>query len=116
MRGEAQKTTGTFPDPNPAPRAPRRATNRSPQPPLPAGRVQFAPELTQPTLKEAMAGVEQQLPGALRLNAMYIRRRGSNLLRGVNVNAPRADLTRPDPRSGTVTEIRSTASSAVDLI
>ncbi len=83
---------------------------------LPAGRVQFAPELTQPTLKEAMAGVEQQLPGALRLNAMYIRRRGSSLLRGVNVNAPRADLTRPDPQSGTVTEIRSTASSAVDLI
>jgi len=83
---------------------------------LPAGRVQFAPELTQPTLKEAMAGVEQQLPGELRLNAMYIRRRGSNLLRGVNVNAPASNGLRPDPLSGAVTEIQSAASSALDLI
>ena len=31
---------------------------------------------------------------------MYIRRRGSNLLRGVNVNAPLANGVRPDPAAG----------------
>ena len=55
----------------------------------------------QPQLLEAIAGVEQTLPGEVRLNAMYIRRRGSNLLRGVNVNAPLANGLRPDPLSGT---------------
>src|SRR5262249_2674547 len=83
---------------------------------LPAGRVQFARDLTQPTLKEIMGGVEQSLPGEIRLNAMYIRRRGSHLLRGVNVNAPNADGLRPDPLAGTVTEIQSTARSSADLI
>src|SRR5438105_388188 len=82
---------------------------------LPAGRVQFAPGLTQPTLKEAMGGVEQQLPGDIRLNAMFVHRRGSSLLRGVNVNAPAANLARPDPSSGAVTEIQSTARPAIDL-
>ena len=83
---------------------------------LPAGRVQFAPDLQQPTLKEMMAGVEQTLPGDIRLNAMYIRRRGSNLLRGVNVNAPTPGGVRPDPLSGAVTEIQSSARSASDMI
>ena len=44
---------------------------------------------------------------------MYIRRRGSNLLRGVNVNAPLANGVRPDPSAGTVTEIQSVAALAV---
>src|SRR5262249_39518350 len=83
---------------------------------LPAGRVQFARELTQPTLKETMAGVEQSLPGDVRLNTMYIRRRGSSLLRGVNVNAPGADGARPDPLSGPVTEVQSTARSSLDML
>ena len=83
---------------------------------LPAGRVQFAPDLAQPTLKETMVGVEQTLPGEVRVGAMFIHRRGSNLLRGVNVNAPGADGLRPDPLSGAVTEIQSTARSAVDAV
>jgi len=83
---------------------------------LPAGRVQFAADLAQPTIVEAMAGVERALPGDVRVGTMYIRRRGSNLLRGVNVNAPGLDGLRPDPLSGTVTEIRSTARSAIDLL
>src|SRR6185295_15170692 len=83
---------------------------------LPAGRVQFAPDLRQPTLKEMMAGVEQTLPGDIRLTTMYIRRRGSNLLRGVNVNAPLPGGVRPDPLSGAVTEIQSSARSSSDMI
>ena len=80
---------------------------------LPNGRVQLAPDLDQPQLFETTAGIEQQLPGAARLNVMYIHRRGSNQLRGVNSNAPIASI-RPDPSAGTITEIRSTAASTFD--
>ncbi len=67
---------------------------------LPAGRVQFASNLVQPTLTEAIAAVEQTLPGDVRVNTMFIRRRGTNQLRGVNVNAPLANGLRPDPLVG----------------
>jgi hypothetical protein len=83
---------------------------------LPAGRVQFAPALEQPRLVEAIAAVEQTLPGDVRVNTMFIRRRGSNQLRGVNINAPLANGQRPDPLSGTVTEIQSIARTQVDAI
>ena len=83
---------------------------------LPAGRVQFAPNLVQPRLTEAIAAIEQTLPGEVRLNTMYIRRRGSNQLRGVNINAPLASGLRPDPASGTVTEMQSIASTQFDAI
>jgi hypothetical protein len=83
---------------------------------LPAGRVQFAADLDQPQLVEAVAGVEQSLPGEVRVNAMYMRRRGSNLLRGVNVNAPLASGVRPNPASGTVTEIQSIGRSQLDAL
>jgi hypothetical protein len=83
---------------------------------LPAGRVQFASNLAQPRLTEAIAAVEQTLPGEVRLNTMFIRRRGSNQLRGVNINAPLANGLRPDPASGTVTEIQSVASTQFDAI
>ena len=83
---------------------------------LPAGRVQFASTLAQPRLTEAIAAVEQTLPGEIRLNTMVIRRRGANQLRGVNVNAPLANGARPDPFSGTVTEIQSIASTQFDAI
>ena len=81
---------------------------------LPPGRVQLSPDLTQPQLREAIVGVEQQLPGEIRLQSMYIHRRGSQMLRGVNVNAPLADGRRPDPLSGPITAITSIASSRFD--
>src|SRR5581483_5275478 len=71
---------------------------------LPAGRVQFAPDLTQPELRELMAGVEQQLPHDVRLNTMLIHRTGAHLLRGVDIN----------PHGAPVTDIRSDASSQFD--
>jgi hypothetical protein len=83
---------------------------------LPAGRVQFAPNLQQPRLAEVIAAVEQTLPGEVRINAMYVRRRGANQMRGVNINAPFANGLRPDPASGAVTEIESIARSEVDAI
>jgi carboxypeptidase family protein len=83
---------------------------------LPAGRVQIAANITQPELREAMAGVEQAVRADMRVQAMYIHRSGANLLRGVNVNAPLANGQRPDPLSGPVTEIESTASSVADSL
>jgi len=81
---------------------------------LPPGRVQVSADLTQPQLREAIAAVEQQLPRDIRLQAMYIRRQGSHLLRGVNVNAPAATGQRHDPSSGPITEVESIASSRFD--
>jgi hypothetical protein len=83
---------------------------------LPAGRVQFASNLAQPRLTEAIAAVEQALPGDVRVNTMYIARRGTNQLRGVNINAPLANGLRPDPASGTITEIQSVAATEFDAI
>jgi hypothetical protein len=83
---------------------------------LPAGRVRFAPGLAQPRLAETIAAIEQTLPGEVRVNTMYVRRRGSSLLRGVNVNAPLANGVRPDPASGPVTEIQSVARSQFDAL
>lgn len=83
---------------------------------LPNGRVELADALVQPVLREATIGVEQQLPGSIRLNAMLIRRRGDYALRGVNVNAPDPSGRRPDPSAGTITSIQSTASSAFDAL
>ena len=45
-----------------------------------------------------------------------IHRTGVNLLRGVNVNAPRADGVRPDPASGVVTLVESIAGSTFDSL
>jgi hypothetical protein len=83
---------------------------------LPPGRVQFARDLAQPQLAEAMAAVEQTLRGEVRVNTMYVRRRGRNQLRGVNINAPLSNGVRPDPSAGTITEIRSIATSEIDAL
>jgi len=80
---------------------------------LPNGRVQLARGLDQPRLNELNIGVEQAF-GAIRVNGMLIRRRGSSALRGVNLNVPGPGGVRPDPTAGTITEIQSTASSSFD--
>src|SRR3954470_13883220 len=83
---------------------------------LPAGRVQFASTLAQPRLTEGIAAIEQTLPGGARVNGMYIRRRGADQLRGVNVNAPIAVGGWPDPTAGPITEIQSVARAQFDGI
>jgi hypothetical protein len=81
---------------------------------LPSGRMQLAADLAQPMLTEAVGGVEQMLPKDFRVNTMYIRRRGTHALRGINVNAPLAGGTRPDVSAGPITEIGSVAESSFD--
>jgi hypothetical protein len=83
---------------------------------LPNGRVELASNLTQPVLREMNVAVEQQIQPTVRVNTMLIHRRGSDALRGVNINAPLLDGTRPDPTAGTITQIQSTASSSFDAL
>jgi len=83
---------------------------------LPNGRVELGPDLAQPALLETTIGVERELPGAARLNTMYIRRRGWSQLRGVNVNAPGSNGLRPDPTAGTVTDVQSSAHASFDAL
>lgn len=78
------------------------------------GRIQFAGGLDQPTLREANVAVEHSV-GAVRLNTMLLHRRGVHELRGIDINAP-AGGVRPDPSTGPVTEVRSSARSGVDAI
>ena len=82
---------------------------------LPPGRVQFASRLDQPALGQAVVGIEQALAANVRVNTMLIHRTGSHLLRGVNINAP-VNGVRPVAAEGTVTEIRSIASSRLDAL
>ena len=78
------------------------------------GRIQLADRLDQPTLRETNLAVEQTL-GSVRLNTMFIHRRGVHQLRGIDINAP-IDGRRPDPLAGPVTEVRSIARSSFDAM
>lgn len=82
---------------------------------LPRGRV-VQDRLELPQIRQASIGVERALPLNLRMNVSYAYREGINLLRGVNVNAPGPDGTRPDPGSGNVTEIQSIGHSRGHVI
>jgi hypothetical protein len=65
-------------------------------------------------LEETNLAIERQLPGSVRASAMFVRRRGSHELRGVNLNAPLASGSRPDPSAGPITEVQSIAESSFD--
>jgi hypothetical protein len=83
---------------------------------LPPSRIQVADDLTQPTIQQASIGFDRQLTPIIGLRADYMWTRGTNTLRSVNVNAPLADGTRPDPSAGNVSEIRSDGRRATDRI
>lgn len=76
----------------------------------PANHYLFGPDMVLPQSMTINAGVDQQLVGGLRLNATYTYRRGSNLLRGRNLNVPVAGV-RPDPALANVVEVETDAGS-----
>ena len=82
----------------------------------PRGRVQLASSLAQPRLAEANVAVERQLAGGVRLVGMLVRRRGSRQLRGIDLNAPGADGTRPNPATGPITDVASIAETSFDAL
>jgi hypothetical protein len=82
---------------------------------LPPGRAQLATDLEQPRVVQASIGVEQQLASDLRLSATWTASRSRRALRGLNVNGP-IDGQRPDPDSGPIIEIESSARSEADTL
>ena len=77
---------------------------------LPASRIQVEPNLRMPYVAQGSIGIEQTMPGNLRLMSQYAYRRGIHQLRGRNLNAP-LNGARPDPLAGNVTQIESSANS-----
>jgi hypothetical protein len=78
---------------------------------LPATRYTVAPDLSMPYVAQASLGLEHDLLKRFRLMTEYRYQRGVHLLRGRNVNAPFAGLTRPDPTAGNVIQVESSANS-----
>ena len=83
---------------------------------LPSGRIVQAGDLKMPAFLRANAGVERALTNTTRLMMTYAFARGSNLLRGRNLNAPDASGVRPDPAAGNITQVESTARSATHML
>jgi len=76
----------------------------------PTNRYLFGDQMVLPESMTANAGIDQQLVGGLRMNVSYTYRRGGNLLRGRNLNAPVAGV-RPDPAFSNVVEVVPDAAS-----
>ncbi len=80
------------------------------------GRTTLGRGLTQPRVAEVSLALDQTLFSAVRLSAMIVHRRGTRLLRGIDINAPAPGGARPDPLAGPITEVRSVARSAYDAL
>jgi len=83
---------------------------------LPSGRIVQSPDMVQPTTARTNLAVEQTLGKYARLNVLYGYARSQTALRGHDINAPGLDGTRPDPSSGTVTQVESTARSSMHML
>ncbi|HET7217304.1 MAG TPA: carboxypeptidase regulatory-like domain-containing protein, partial [Vicinamibacterales bacterium] len=83
---------------------------------LPSSRYLQSPDLTLPRTLRTNAGVERVVGKFGRLVAGYSYGRGENLFRGRNINAPLEDGTRPNPDTGNITQIESTASSRTHVV
>jgi hypothetical protein len=83
---------------------------------LPSGRIVQSPDLAQPTIARTNVAVEQTLGKYARLNVLYGYGRSRTALRGHDINAPGAGGARPDPGSGTVTQVESTARTATHML
>ena len=75
---------------------------------LPASRYALSPGLVMPKRALMNAGVSYQLAPTMGVNVNVSRSRGSERLRGRNINAPASDGQRPDPVFGNITRVEST--------
>jgi hypothetical protein len=76
---------------------------------LPASKYVLDEALVMPKRVMANVGISHQFRPTLGAHASYSRTRGSDRLRGRNINAP-LNGVRPDPAAGNVTQVESTAS------
>lgn len=79
----------------------------------PASRIQFDPELQQPYIIQSSLGVETTALKLVRVTTNYQYQRGVHMLHGINLNTPIPGLGRPDPASGNITNIESSAYTSV---
>lgn len=82
---------------------------------LPPSRLLLAPDLRLPQIVHTSVALQSQFRAGSGFVATYTRQRGHRLFRGLHVNAPDAGV-RPDPRFGNVTQVESTARSALDRL
>jgi hypothetical protein len=75
----------------------------------------MAPDLRLPQVVHTSVALQSQFRAGSGFMATYTRQRGHRLFRGLHVNAPEAGV-RPDPRFGNVTQVESTARSALDRL
>ena len=76
---------------------------------LPAGKYTLAGDVVMPKRAMVNLGLSRQLSSTISANVSVNRMRGTNRLRGRNINAPLADGSRPDPLLGNITQVESTA-------
>lgn len=82
---------------------------------LPASLTRAAADLRMPVIQQMSFGMERPLTSRLSLRSDYLRLRGKETFRSVNVNAP-VDGVRPDPSLGNITEIVSTGRAHTDRL
>lgn len=82
---------------------------------LPPSRIQSDPAMRMPYIEGASIGVERELAQRFHVRAAYFYQRGVHLLRGRNINAPLPTTGRPDPASGNIDQIESSANSTLHL-
>jgi hypothetical protein len=83
---------------------------------LPPSRIVGSKDLVMPYVEQFSLGMQRQLGKFSFLMVNYSRQRGVHQLRGHNINAPLADGIRPDPDSGNVNQIESTANSTTQAL
>jgi hypothetical protein len=76
---------------------------------LPPSRSQQAANLQNPYILQGSLQVQRQLLGNLTLLAGYSYYQGLHAFRGRNINAPLPSVGRPNPETGNVVELESTA-------
>jgi hypothetical protein len=79
---------------------------------LPASKITRDSQMQMPYVEQFSFGVQRQLGGLGQLFANYFNQRGVHQLRGHNINAPLGG-ERPNPLLGNLTQVESTAYSAM---
>jgi hypothetical protein len=75
--------------------------------------IQLDPNLDQPYIIQSSFGVETTALKPIRITTNYQYQRGVHMLHGINLNSPIPGIGRPDPTSGNITNIQSSAYTSV---
>ena len=79
----------------------------------PASRIQIDSDFHQPYIIQSSLGLETTALKFVRLMTNYQYQRGVHMLHGINLNSPIPGVGRPDPTTGNITNIESSAYTSV---